>query len=198
MGLVSSRPRHRVAAAIFRSTSPGVGINSTLVATIPSQNTTIYTDTGLALDTVYYYRVYAVTPYGAFSADSANESLARTLNHPAPFPENFEKSLVGWNRTGTWGVTTNGSHGGTYCLTETNAPYAGNQAAHDMVPGPMAPDTSLGLTLAGELNLTNAVNPQLTFWVRGHLLHYSGFRVQVSTDGGLNWPELGAAKAARR
>jgi hypothetical protein len=101
-----------------------------------------------------------------------------------PFYEGFEGGLTNWLHA-AW-------------VTETNAPYAGNQAAHDTVPGPMAPDTSLGLTLAGELNLTNAVNPQLTFWVRGHLLHYSGFRVQVSTDGGLNWPELGAAKAARR
>ncbi|MEI2722565.1 MAG: hypothetical protein V9H26_03160 [Verrucomicrobiota bacterium] len=68
----------------------------------------------------------------------------------------------------------------------------GGYAVHDTVPLRIAPDTTLWLTLAGEVNLTNAVDPQLTFWVRGHLWHYSGLRFQVSTDGGLTWPELAA------
>ena len=41
------------------------------------------------------------------------------------------------------------------------------------VPVRIAPDTTLWLALAGELNLTNVVNPQLTFWVQGQLWHYS-------------------------
>ena len=55
--------------AVFRSTTPGSGINSTLVATVTNQSVTTFTDATLALDTPYYYRVYAVNAYGTFSAD---------------------------------------------------------------------------------------------------------------------------------
>jgi hypothetical protein len=317
--------------AIFRSASPGVGITSTLVATLTNQSATTFNDTNLALDTTYYYRVYAVSPYGAFSPDSVNERSVRTLNNPAPFSEGFEAGLLNWNRTGSWGLTTNGTYSGNYALTDspvgdygnsvdsyamtavnlsgtswpvlrfwdrvrlnsgdwgrlevstdgstwsavygvseyqvrdqwaeqsidlspwkgqsnlrirfhlwsdgsgtedgwgiddlrvaehtpvaigypfyegfeqglsnwlhagwvadTNQPYAGSGAAHDTVPARIAPNTTLWLTLAAPLSLSNAVNPQLTFWVRGRLVHYSGLRFQVSTDGGLNWPELSA------
>ncbi|MCC6821969.1 MAG: hypothetical protein IT579_14660, partial [Verrucomicrobia subdivision 3 bacterium] len=95
-----------------------------------------------------------------------------------PFYENFENGLTNWLHAG-W-------------ITDTNAPYGGGYAVHDTVPLRIAPDTTLWLTLAGELNLTNAVDPQLTFWVRGYLWHYSGLRFQVSTDGGLTWAELAA------
>jgi hypothetical protein len=95
-----------------------------------------------------------------------------------PFYENFENGLTNWLHAG-W-------------VTDTNSPYGGSFAAHDTVPTRITPDTTLWLALAGELDLTNAVNPQLSFLVRGHLWHYSGLRFQVSTDGGLNWAELAA------
>jgi len=316
--------------AVLRSTVPDVGISSTLVATIPNQATTSFTDTGLALDTVYYYRVYAVSPFGTFSPGSPTESSARTLNNPPPFADGFEAGLINWNLTGTWNVATNGTHSGTYSLTDspqgsyanssdsyaltavnlngtswpvlrfwdrvrmgigdwgrvevssdggnwtpvygvsenqvrdawaeqridlsqwrnqsnlrirfhvwtdgagtedgwsiddlsvgentgaaiaypfyegfegglgkwlnggwevdTNNPYGGAGAVHDTVVTRMSPDVAMALTLAGPLSLTNAVNPQLTFWVRGKLTYRSYFRVQVSTDLGLNWADLG-------
>ncbi len=312
--------------AIFRSTAPGVGINSALVATISNRATTSLVDTNLALDTVYYYRVYAVNPWGTFSPDSPTESSTRTLNNPLPFGDGFEDSLQSWNLTGTWGRATNHARSGVACLSDspgfnygnnsdssaqtavnlagstwpvlkfwdrfrladgdwarvevstdgsgwtpvygawgvreswreqqidlspwknqsnlrirfrlitdgsttedgwsiddvvvaeqapvavslpfvegfesglsnwlasswavdTNSPYEGNLAVRD-VPGRMNPDTSYALVLGGELNLNNAVNPQLVFWVRGQLWYRSRFRVQYSTDGGLSWPEL--------
>ena len=67
----------------------------------------------------YYYRVYAVSPYGTFSPDSPHESTARTLNNPPPFADDFEGSLVNWNLTGTWGITTNDAHGGLACLADS-------------------------------------------------------------------------------
>ncbi len=316
--------------AVLRSTVPDVGISSTLVATIPNQATTSFTDSGLALDTVYYYRVYAVSPFGTFSPGSPTESSVRTLNNPPPFADGFEAGLINWNLTGTWNVATNGTHSGTYLLTDspqgsyanssdsyaltavnlngtswpvlrfwdrvrmgigdwgrvevssdggswtpvygvsenqvrdawaeqridlsqwrnqsnlrirfhvwtdgagtedgwsiddlsvgentgaaigypfyegfegglgkwlnggwevdTNNPYGGTVAVHDTVVTRMSPDVAMALTLAGPVSLTNAVNPQLTFWVRGKLTYRSYFRVQVSTDLGLNWAELG-------
>ena len=90
--------------AIFRSTTAAVGINSTLVATITNQGTTSFTDTNLPLDTLYYYRVYAVGPYGTFSPDSPEANSARTLNNPLPFADDFEGGLINWNLTGSWGL----------------------------------------------------------------------------------------------
>ncbi|HOX63300.1 MAG TPA: immune inhibitor A [Verrucomicrobiota bacterium] len=313
--------------AVFRSTTPGVGINSTLVATIPDRNLTVFTDANLALDTVYYYRVYAVNSYGAFSPDSPTESSARTLNNPLPFTEDFEGSLQGWNLTGTWGIATNDAHSGLACLADspgfnyanssdsyaltavnlvgttwpvlrfwdryrladndwarlevstdgnswtpiygaagiraewaeqsidlspwknqsnlrlrfhlwtdwsttedgwsiddltvaehapaalalpfyetfeagldqwlhaswardTNGAYGGQYAVRDTPSGRMNPDTTYWLGLGSPLNLSNAVNPQLVFWVKGQLPYRSRFRVHYSTDDGLNWGEL--------
>ena len=313
--------------AVFRSTTPGVGINSTLVTTIPDRNLTVFTDANLALDTVYYYRVYAVNSYGAFSPDSPTESSARTLNNPLPFTEDFEGSLQGWNLTGTWGIATNDAHSGLACLADspgfnyanssdsyaltavnlvgttwpvlrfwdrhrladndwarlevstdgnswtpiygaagtraewaeqsidlspwknqsnlrlrfhlwtdgnttedgwsiddltvvehapaalalpfyetfeagldhwlhaswardTNGAYGGQYAVRDTPSGRMNPDTTYWLGLGSPLNLSNAVNPQLVFWVKGQLPYRSRFRVHYSTDGGLNWDEL--------
>ena len=105
--------------AIFRSTAPGAGINSTLVATVTNQSVTTLTDAALALDTPYFYRVYAVSAYGTFSADSELESTARTLNNPLPFAEGFESGLANWNLTGSWGLTANYAHSGTYSLTDS-------------------------------------------------------------------------------
>jgi hypothetical protein len=51
----------------------------------------------------------------------------------------------------------------------------------------MTPETQYGLVLDRELRLTNVVNPQLTFWVRGRLDSDSHFRTQISADGGLSW-----------
>ncbi len=314
------------AYAVFRSTTPGVGINSTLAAWITNPATTSFTDTNLALDTVYYYRVYVVNAYGTFSPDSPTESSARTLNNPLPFSDGFEGPLTSWNLTGSWGRHTNEARSGLACLSDspgfnytnssdsfaqtavnltgsswpvlkfwdkfrladndwarvevstdgsswtpvygaygvrgewreqsidlspwknqpnlrirfrlitdgigtedgwsiddlavvehapvpinlpfadgfeagltnwlrsswaldTNGPYAGSNAVRD-VPGRMNLDTSYALVLGGPLNLSNTVNPQLVFWVKGQLWYRSRFRVQYSTDGGLSWPDL--------
>ncbi|HEX7619006.1 MAG TPA: hypothetical protein VF480_09850, partial [Verrucomicrobiae bacterium] len=87
--------------AVMRSTTAGMGINGTLVGVLTNQSATSFTDTNLALDTVYYYRVYAVSSYGAFSPDSPVESSARTLNNPLPFSDGFEGGLINWNLTGS-------------------------------------------------------------------------------------------------
>ena len=315
------------AYAVFRSTTPGVGINSTLAAWITNPATTSFVDTNLALDTLYYYRVYVVNAFGAFSPDSPAESSARTLNHPLPFRDGFEGALLGWTLTGTWGRNTNESHSGVACLSDspgfnyanssdsiaqtavnltgsrwpvlrfwdrfrladndwarvevstdgsswtavygaagvqaqwreqridlspwknqsnlrirfhlwsdgggtedgwsiddlaveehasgavglpfqetfesgldrwlaaswavdTNGPQGGGFAVRDTPAGRLNPDTRYELGLGGELDLRGAVNPQLVFWVRGQLAYRTRFRVQCSSDGGLNWGDF--------
>ena len=56
----------------------------------------------------------------------------------------------------------------------------------------MPPELVQWLVLDRELSLTNVLNPQMTLWFQGKLDSYSHFRVQVSTDGGLNWGDLSA------
>ncbi len=54
----------------------------------------------------------------------------------------------------------------------------------------MNPDTTYWLALGGKLSLSNTVNPQLVFWVKGQLWDRTRFRLQYSSDGGLNWGDL--------
>jgi len=105
--------------AIFRSTTPGVTINSTLVTALYDRATTTFVDTGLNLDTMYYYRVYAVNVYQGISADSPTENAARTLNNPMPFICDFEQPLTNWMVSGTFGRTTEKTHNGSYSFTDS-------------------------------------------------------------------------------
>ena len=95
-----------------------------------------------------------------------------------PFFESFENALTNWLNAG-W-------------TTSTNYSYAGANSARNTAGPRMTPETVQWLVLNQELSLSNAVSPQLTFWLRGKLESYSNFRVQVSTDGGLNWGDLSA------
>jgi hypothetical protein len=105
--------------AVFRSTSTGSGINSTLCAMVNGVATTSWTEGGLLLDSNYYYRVYAVNSYGGYSADSATEAMVHTLNHPPPFSDGFEAGTSGWIFSGTWGVTAEDAASGAKCLTDS-------------------------------------------------------------------------------
>ncbi len=137
--------------AIFRDSTDGVGINSTLVAIVADQDTTTFTDTGLALDTEYFYRVYAVNPYGTFSPDSAWASSARTRRNSLPFVDDFEGSLEAWNLTGSWGSTDSDAHSGSRSLTDS--------------PGTTyAPDSRTEAQTS--IDLTGSNWPVLRFWDR--------------------------------
>jgi hypothetical protein len=105
--------------AVFRSTSTGSGINSTLCAMVNGVATTSWTEGGLLLDSNYYYRVYAVNSYGGYSADSPTEAMVHTLNHPPPFSDGFEAGTSGWIFSGTWGVTAEDAASGAKCLTDS-------------------------------------------------------------------------------
>lgn len=95
-----------------------------------------------------------------------------------PFFDGFETGMSNWLRA-SWEI-------------DTNLPYAGEYTVRDTRPPRIPPDTQLALVLAKELNLSNATNPLLTFFVRGQLWYRTRFRAQISTNNGLNWIDLSA------
>ncbi|MDP3851089.1 MAG: immune inhibitor A, partial [Luteolibacter sp.] len=173
--------------AIHRSTSPGVGINSPRVAMIRDQAQTQFTDSGLALDTMYYYRVYAVSPYGTYSADSANEATIRTLNNPLPLAENFDENLLNWNfgsDTGlnAWGLSTEVKRSGAAALgSSPGASYAQN--------------TNTWAETAVDLRATEW--PVLTFWDRFGLNSGDWIRLEITATGGPTINPYGTYESSR-
>ena len=155
--------------AVHRSSTPGAGIQTTLVTEISDQDTLTFTDTGLAIDTDYFYRVYAVSPYGTYSPDSAAESTARTGGNPYPFTEDFEGSLDSWNLTGDWDATDTDQHSGSYSLTDspsTTYPNSSNTQAWTSI------------------DLTGSTWPVLRFWDRYAFADASDWAIlEVSTNG---------------
>ena len=124
-------------------------------------------------------RFRLITDWGTTEDGWSIDDVAVVEHSPAtinlPFVDGFEAGLSNWLHS-SWALDTNG-------------PYAGGYAVRD-VPGRMNPDTQYWLVLGGPLNLSNRVNPQLVFWVKGQLWYRSRFRVQYSTDGGLGWGDL--------
>ena len=173
--------------AIHRSTNPGVGINSPRVAMISDQAQTQFIDSGLALDTMYYYRIYAVSPFGTYSADSASEAAVRTLNNPLPFAENFDENLLSWNLgsdTGVsaWGLSTDVKRSGAAALgSSPGASYA--QYTNTWA------ETSL--------DLRGTEWPVLTFWDRYGLNSGDWFRLEISGTGGPLVYTYGAYESSR-
>ncbi len=166
--------------AIHRSAASDVGINSTMIAEISDQDTTTFTDTGLAVDTDYYYRVYAVSPYGTYSPGSTSASTDRTGGNAYPFVEDFEGSLESWNFTGDWDATDTDQHGGSSSLTDS-------------------PDTTSTPSTTWEarttIDLTGSVWPVLRFWDRFALADDWGY-LEVSTNG-TSWSRVYSVTGAR-
>jgi hypothetical protein len=173
--------------AIHRSASTGVDFNSPRVAMITNQATTTFTDTGLALDTLYYYRIYAVSPYGTYSADSPTEAVARSLNNPLPFVADFEGNLIAWNfgsdaGTNTWGLSTSEKHTGVAALASSpGASYL--------------PNTNTWTETA--VDLRNTEWPVLTFWDRYGLNTGDWMRLEISAAGGPTIHPYGTYESSR-
>ena len=168
--------------AIFRSTATGVGINSTLVTEIHDQDTTTFTDTGLAVDTDYFYRVYAVSPYGAYSPDSPAESTARTGANAYPFIEDFEGSLENWTLTGDWAATDTDQNGGTYSLTDS--------------PSTTYPNSSTTVAWTS-IDLTGSSWPVLRFWDRYSFFNASDWGYLEVSINGSTWNRVYATTNSR-
>jgi hypothetical protein len=86
-----------------------------------------------------------------------------------PFFDSFEQGLGNW-LPGTWHVVTDSQQEGTNSVYNLMVDSANVSAQQPM------------LSLAGWIDLTNAVNPQLVFWYRGSY-SYNEFHVQVYAPG---------------
>ena len=69
-------------------------------------------------------------------------------------------------------------------------PKEGATCLADSPEGRYGPDAQNLLTLASELDLTEAVDPSIALYLRGNLAYRSYFRVQVSTNGGVTWVDV--------
>lgn len=159
--------------SIVRGLAPGLGINSQEIARIYDRSVSAFVVTNLAIDTLYYFRIFAVSTYGTYSPSGAEVS-ARTLNNPVPFIENFEGGLSRWNFTGMWGATTSTAYEGSISLTDS--PLGGYANNSD----------SWAYTA---VNLLGSVWPVLEFWDRYSIAQPDWAFVEVSTDGA-NWARV--------
>ena len=93
-----------------------------------------------------------------------------------PFYDDFESGTGNW-LTSSWATSADGPHSGLASVRST-------------LTGLLISYSELSMELAGEIDLSGATNPQLTYWLRGHVHDSGGFAAQVSTDGGLTWTSL--------
>ncbi len=96
-----------------------------------------------------------------------------TPAHTLPFTDGME-GTTNWRYGGTWGVTAETAHGGSYSLTDSPA-------------GAYAPETWSVLQLIRPLDLTGATFPYLSWWERYAIRQYDYARVQVSAWNGSTW-----------
>ncbi|MCH8475969.1 MAG: hypothetical protein LAT55_12170, partial [Opitutales bacterium] len=154
--------------AIHRDTEASVDYHSPLIATIYDPQTTSFTDEGLLMDTVYHYRVYAVSIFGTYSDSSETSSHARTLNNPLPFFDDFSEENLSWHFTGLWARTDQDSYSGSWSLTDS--------------PGQMhAINTSSHATTA--VDLTETIRPVLAFQQHYQLGNGDSVSIALSRNG---------------
>ena len=164
---------------IYRSTSPGVSISSTLVGAVSNQMTGTFTDTGLDVcGQTYYYRVIVWNTNGLHSAGS--DLAYRTAWGQAvtsfPFSDNLEGGDSYWAADRPWAVATDRAHAGLHCLTDSPG-------------GNYANNTDASATLRVYLNGIN--RPLLTYWQLYSLELNRDFGfVEISTDDGGSWTRV--------
>lgn len=165
---------------LWRSQQPGLTSGVTLVASLEDKQETSFLDTGLALDRVYYYRVFVVSREGVYSG--SNEVWGNS-GHPYitefPYREDFSgdlESLAGhWDLT-EWGLTGEDPHSGEQCLADS--------------PGEVYGDNQ-DKRLTSIVDLRQARMPLLSFWHRHIFMGSGDYGVfEISEDRGESWTRL--------
>jgi len=100
---------------------------------------------------------------------SVTEHVPVPLSYP--FYDSFENGLTNWIPA-NWHLVTGSAYDGT------------NNVAADVADDSNVNREDQLLSLAGWINLSNAVNPQLVFWYQGYSDGWSGVQV-VTTNGNL-------------
>jgi hypothetical protein len=100
---------------------------------------------------------------------------------PLPFAEDFETGLGNWLSSG-WGRTESDPHGGSWTGQASPNRYILDGSEHV-------------IELGGVLDLAAAVDPQLTYWIRGTVGYRGRFDVQYSLDAGETWLNLAGTSA---
>ena len=164
---------------IYRATSPGVSVTSTLVAAITNQTTTTFTDTNLVVcGQTYYYRIIVWNSSGLHStgADLPYRTAWGQTVTSFPFTDGLEGSDASWALDRPWALATDRARTGTHCLTDSPG-------------GQYTNSTDASATLRVLLNGIN--RPLLTYWQLYSLELNRDFGfVEVSTDDGSSWTRV--------
>jgi hypothetical protein len=118
----------------------------------------------------------SVTSDGWYIDDVAITENTATLDYPFSDDMEATESENNWIKS-TWRRNTLDSYSGSYSITESP-------------DGDHVNYVYTGLTLAGTIDLTTSLNPQLTFWHRYRLGYSSYARVYISPNGGRDWIKI--------
>ena len=163
---------------IYRATSPNVSRNSANIVNIAIQDTTTFTDNVAFVQPVkYYYRMWVIDNNDNVSMGSNEVQPNYTIpENVFPFFEDAEGGKLKWSFGWPWGTTSNQKYSGQSSWTDS--------------PG-INYSENANTTLVTYLNLTDSLNPVLTFWHRYFLEEAHDFvKLEVSTDDGNNWTSL--------
>ena len=157
---------------VYRATAPGVTRSHTLVTTITDPAATSFTDTGIAPDTTYYYRVFTVNDLDI--ATGSKEENGLTLP-PYSYSWDFEDGPGQWQLDDPWYVTDENAHDGNRCLSDSPGSYENSASTSAQI----------------RVNLSTFAMPRMDFW------HWYAFQanydygyVEVSFDNGVAWHKI--------
>ncbi len=163
---------------IYRSETPQVDFNSTLVAKITDQATTTFTDTTLKPEHTYFYKIYVVNAFEMYQASKVASGTTDTADDEHGYKWDFEDGSSDWTFSGDWSVTDEDSHGDSgNCITDS--------------PSGESYNNSIDYSAIVTVDLGAFVRPLLSFWNRYSLESYHDYGwVEVSSDGGSHWKRL--------
>lgn len=164
---------------LYRDTDSTVDLDSTKIAEITDPALTSHTDTGLAIGTNYYYRVYLVTDDEIYTPSNTVSKATVALELPLSDPMESGDNWFIEGTNGEWTVSDVSPHAGTGAYTDS----AGG-----------AYQDSMNASLTTAVDLGEATWPVLTFWDRFDYADTGDIgRVEVSTDSGAHWTSIYAA-----
>jgi hypothetical protein len=166
---------------------------TSIVHTASGLTATSYSGATLNSNTHYYWRVRAVNACGIGSNSAAFSFTTQPLPGDCPvgataeivYSQGFESGLAGWTHSGT---------GDTWALSTAN-PHSGTQSFFAADPATVSDQRLVSPAIAIPAGFTPV---SLKFWNWQHMETrtggcYDGGILEVSTNGGTTWTQLGGA-----